>query len=185
MHDSFLSSNLILMPGIKLSAQLKFQFNLKTKKTIMKKLVLIALCLVGASNIKASRIVEIYRSGGFFGYYGDIKQTFMGWIGNEQWWILECHDWGFTQCKLRPSAGRTQKQLEIEEIENTQLSNLMTSIETDEINNGNTNGEQTKHYQSTLSDGSVVDIYLTISWSPDTEHSGDTKFTARITNSEE
>ncbi len=153
----------------------------------MKVKVLLALCFFGLVNAaSAHRIVEIYRSGGLFGYYSDVRQTFMGYFsGGAEWWVLECTDPGFVKCKLRPSAGKTVRQGEIEEIEDNKLSDLMLEIETGQIANNVTTGSQTKHYQSTLSDNSVIDIYIAISWRPDPNGSGKTLFHADITNSDD
>jgi len=148
----------------------------------MKKTVLIALFFFGMiGTSSAHRIVEISRSNGLFGFYSDIEQVFMGYIGTVEWWVLTCNNPGFVRCRLRATAGKPPREAEIEEIENTKLSDLMMTIEETEIPN-NPTGEDTKHYQTTLSDYSIVDIYVVINWHPDPNNSNNTLFHADISH---
>jgi hypothetical protein len=149
----------------------------------MKKQLFFLLCLLGlVGTISAKRIVDIHRSNGLFGHYRDLDQTFMGYFQNgTEWWILNCENPGFVNCSLRATAGKTQRESEIEAIENIKLSDLMIEIEADEIEDNNTSGSTTRHYQSTLTDGSTVDIYIVISWQPDPGNSENTLFHAEIT----
>lgn len=146
----------------------------------MKVKVLLALCFFGMINAASARIVDIHRANGLFGHYAEITQIYMGILNGEQWWTLDCQDPGFSKCKLRPSAGKTQRQLDIEDAENNTLETLMTTIE----NTGTASGNESHHYQVTI-DGVVVDIYISISWEPDPNNSGMTLFHATITNSED
>ena len=153
----------------------------------MKKLVLIvALALFGIVNqASAHLIVDISRSNGFFGYYNHVEQQYMGQLNGCSWYTLVCENPGFIKCKLRYIARTTPRDGEIGEIESTKVTDLMTEVETNQINNGTPTGQTTRHYQSTLSDNSVIDIYVTLSWSPDPAHTGYSLFHAEVMNSED
>lgn len=146
----------------------------------MKVKVVLTLALLGILSTASARIVDISRRNGFFGHYSEVRQTYMGNLNGEQWWTLDCSNPGTVKCKLRPSAGKTQRQLDIEEVENNSLDNLMQTIE----NTGTASGNESHHYQTTI-DNVVVDIYITISWQPDPNDSTNTLFHASISNSEE
>lgn len=146
----------------------------------MKVKVVLTLALLGILSTASARIVDISRRNGLLGYYGKITQTYMGTLNGQDWWVLDCCDPGFNKCKLRPSAGRTQRQLDIEEVENTNLASLMLNIE----NTGTSSGNESHHYQTTI-DNVVVDIYITISWEADPNDSNNILFHAKITNSED
>lgn len=153
----------------------------------MKKLIVIALCLFGTiKDISAHRVVEVSQHGGLFGFYGHREQTLIGYFPNgDQWWFLECWGPGVLSCRLRPTAGKPPRAAEIEEVENAKLDNLMLTIQTDQIDNNVTSGHQLKHYQTTLSDNSVVDIYIDITWSVDPADPSKTLFRADISNSDD
>lgn len=148
----------------------------------MKKIVLVALLFFGIHQMANARIVEIHMSRGFFGHYGDITQTYMGLINGEQWWILNCHSWGVKKCRLRPTAGKVGRDLEIEQIENAKLDNLMVSIETEDIADGTLSGQTTRHYQAVLEDSSVVDIYISITWTINANNPDVIIFNANVIN---
>lgn len=146
----------------------------------MKVKVLLTLALFGILSTASARIVDISRRNGLLGFYGKITQTYMGTLNGQDWWVLDCCDPGVNRCKFRPSAGKTQRQLDIEEVENSNLATLMLNIE----NTGTGSGNESHHYQVSI-DNVVVDIYITISWEPDPNDSSNTLFHANISNSEQ
>jgi hypothetical protein len=147
------------------------------------KIILVVSFFVLVSSIKANRIVDIYRKNGFCGFYNNVEQVYMGSLNGADWWTLTCIGPGTNRCKMHYIYGIVTLQDEIAVAEDNLLGDLMDNTETDEISNGNTTGQVIKHYQSTLSDNSVADIYITLSWAPDPNDSGNTLFHARITNS--
>lgn len=151
----------------------------------MKKIIL-SLCFLALAKISSAhvtRIVEISRHDGLFGYYSDVEQKFLGYFSSgAEWWSLVCENPGFVRCRLRASAGKSSRDLEIEDVENAKLDDLMLNLENDQISQGHTTGEATNHYQTTLSDNSTIDIYITITWQPDPNDPGGTLFHAEISD---
>lgn len=147
------------------------------------KIVLVTCFFAIVSSINAHRIVDIHRSNGFLGHYNEITQTYMGKLNGSDWYQLNCVGPGFNRCKLRYITGFVSRAEEIARAEDNLLDNLMVAVEADEIEEGVTTGETYKHYQTTLSDGSVVDIHITLTWRPDPDDNNSTLFHATITNS--
>jgi hypothetical protein len=152
----------------------------------MKFKIIVMFCFFAMLNgVKAHRIVDIQRSNGFFGFYGTVDQSYMGTINGEPWWNLYCHGWGTTRCKMRyiSTGSVTHQEEEVTVSEDNTLGDLMDAVETNEISVGVTTGETFRHYQTTLSDNSVVDIYIALTWAPDPNDTNGSVFHATITNS--
>ncbi|PBQ32586.1 hypothetical protein CNR22_12655 [Sphingobacteriaceae bacterium] len=151
----------------------------------MKKTALLLFCIIGlayASCAHVPRIVNVSRSNGLFGFYSDIRQDFLGYYPNgAEAWNLTCENPGFVSCRLRATAGKTARELEIENIEDTKLSDLMIDVEANNIPNGQPYGSTIRHYQATLSDNSTIAIYITLTCTTGKSNPGSTNFNVTIT----
>jgi len=129
---------------------------------------LTCLFLIMANVLSARTIVNSSRNnGGIFGY-SNVKQTYLGKdeSGNTLW-NLTCSQPGTTSCKIHLSnlwTGNTPRETEISGIEtanyHTASAWLDNQIDTNNVNSGSV----TKHYQTTLSDNTVLNTYVKIVW---------------------
>jgi len=129
---------------------------------------LTCLFLIMANVLSARTIVNSSRhNGGLFGY-NNVKQIYLGddQAGNRHW-SLTCRNPGFTSCKIHISSlwtGNTPREVEISGIEtanyHTASAWLDNQIDTNNVNSGSV----TKHYQTTLSDNTVLNTYVKIVW---------------------
>lgn len=151
------------------------------KKTTLLLFLLLGLSFAGSAHV--TRYVSIERHNGFFGFYNWVDQQFMGYMSNgTEMWQLLCLDPGFVRCRIKATGARPSRDAEIVEIEDNKLADLMLEIEQTDISQGTTSGSVQKHYQSTLSDGSTADIYMTVSWQPDPNDSNASLFQAEISD---
>jgi hypothetical protein len=151
------------------------------KKSILFLFLLLGLSYAGSAHV--TRYVNIERHNGFFGFYSWVDQQFMGYTGSGiEVWNLMCQDPGFVRCRIKATGARPSRDAEIVEIEDNTLADLMLDIEQNNISQGTTTGQVQKHYQSTLSDGSTADIYMTVSWQPDPNDSNASLFYAEISD---
>jgi hypothetical protein len=147
--------------------------NLKMKKVITCLALIVSLGFI--SELSAKRIVEVYKSNGFFGLYNYTRSTFEGvdQYGNYHYKLV-CFDPGTTRCRLTHAPFRvapTTIDQEIEELENGFIEQTIVQIGED-----NPSGEVTKKYQSTLSYGTIIWTYVEINWEQDPSNPDNTVY---------
>jgi hypothetical protein len=127
------------------------------------------------SELNAKRIVDVYKSDGFFGLYNHVRSTFEGVdeYGNYHY-KLTCFDPGTTRCRLTHAPARvapTPIEQEIEELENGFIEQTIT-----QIGEADPSGDVTKKYQSTLTDGTIIWTYVEINWETDPSNPDNTVY---------